>query len=402
MRRVVAILGLLCAFLLGVGVGRARPPVGGATARAASAASVTPSGGIPPDAGAVDPVAIGEAAARIAASAARPVSPATLRAAAIAAMLASTGDRWAAYLDPAERADASAAAAGTYGGLGLWLRRDADGRIFVAAVAPGSPAARARIAVGDEVLAVAGRPVPGREVTDVVGALRGRPGSFVTVRLDGTRSKAGQGVRLVRLRRAEVGATNLTSGWVAPGIGLVRVAVFTRGVGAQARAAVNRLRAAGAVGFVLDLRGDPGGLVDEAVGVAGAFLDGGVVASYSGRGEPATTLTAPRGGDIDTPLAVLVDGSTASAAEIVAGALQDRRRGVLVGSRTFGKGSVQQTFTLSDGSAIELTVARDRTPDGRSLDGAGLTPDVDVTPAAAPAVALSRAVAVVRALAATG
>lgn len=392
MRRVVAILGLLCAFLLGIGVGRARPPGGGATARAAGLASVTPAGALPPG-----PAVIDEAAARIATAAARPVSTTTLRAAAIAAMLASTGDRWAAYLDPAERADVAAAAAGTYGGLGLWLRRDVDGRIFVAAVAPGSPAAGARIGVGAEVLAVAGRPVTGREVTEVVGALRGRAGSIVTVRLAGT----GHGARVVRLRRAQVGATNLTSGWARPGIGLVRVAAFTRGVGAQARAAVHRLRAAGAVGLVLDLRGDPGGLVDEAVGVAGAFLDGGVVVSYRGRGEPARTLAAPRGGDVHTPLAVLVDGSTASAAEIVAGALQDRRRGVLVGSRTFGKGSVQQTFTLSDGSAIELTVARDTTPDGRSLDGAGLTPDVEVTPAAAPAVALSRAVAVVRGLAAS-
>jgi carboxyl-terminal processing protease len=126
---------------------------------------------------------------------------------------------------------------------------------------------------------------------------------------------------------------------------------------------------------VLDLRGNSGGLVEEAVAAASVFLDGGPVASYQARGE-RRELTAARGGDTRTPLVVLVDGGTMSAAELLAGALQDRCRAVVVGGRTFGKGTVQQPSRLADGSVLELTVGHYYTPSGRSPDGTGLTPDV--------------------------
>jgi carboxyl-terminal processing protease len=142
---------------------------------------------------------------------------------------------------------------------------------------------------------------------------------------------------------------------------------------------------------ILDLRGNPGGLVDEAVNVASAFLDGGVVVSYETRTNGVQTLDALGKGDTETPLVVLVDGGTASAAEIVTAALQDRNRAVVVGSRTFGKGSVQQPTMLSDGSGLELTIGRYRTPSGRLLDGVGVDPDVSVPVSSAPEVAESRA-----------
>jgi carboxyl-terminal processing protease len=147
-------------------------------------------------------------------------------------------------------------------------------------------------------------------------------------------------------------------------------------------------------GVVLDLRGNPGGLLDEAVEVASAFLDGGPVVSYERRGSGVQTLDAIGTGDTVTPVAVLVDGGTASAAEVVAAALQDRNRAVVVGARTFGKGSVQEPSTLSDGSALELTVGKYRTPAGRMIDGVGVTPDVAVDPAAAGDIAEARAVEV--------
>ncbi|MFF1797834.1 S41 family peptidase, partial [Kitasatospora sp. NPDC058263] len=154
--------------------------------------------------------------------------------------------------------------------------------------------------------------------------------------------------------------------------GVVRITVraFTSGVAEQVRAAVH-----GAHGVVLDLRGNSGGLVEEAAGTAAVFLDGGPVGSYQERGG-TRELTAPPGGDQRTPLVVLVDGGTMSAAELLTGALQDRSRAVVVGGRTFGKGTVQQPSRLADGAVLELTVGRYYTPAGRSPEGVGLVPDV--------------------------
>ena len=170
------------------------------------------------------------------------------------------------------------------------------------------------------------------------------------------------------------------------------------GVGHEVRSALARLRTQRVTGVVLDLRGDPGGLLDEAVETASVFLDGGTVVTYTRRDGPTQRLDAVGSGDTSTPLVVLVDGGTASAAEVVAGALQDRGRAVIVGSRTFGKGSVQEPRMLSDGSALELTVARYTTPTGRSLEGVGLEPDIDVAPGSDPAVAETRAVEVLTGL----
>ena len=160
---------------------------------------------------------------------------------------------------------------------------------------------------------------------------------------------------------------------------------FERGTGRQVREALGA-RAPDA-GVVLDLRGNGGGLLDEAVEVASAFLDGGPVVRATRRDGSVQQYDAVGTGDPAAPLAVLVDGGSASAAEVVAGALQERGRGVLVGSRTFGKGSVQEPRTLSDGSSLQLTVAAYTTPGGRSIEGVGLAPDIEVAPGTAPGVA---------------
>lgn len=152
---------------------------------------------------------------------------------------------------------------------------------------------------------------------------------------------------------------------------VVRVAVFTRGVGSQVRAAVY-----GSPAVVLDLRGNPGGLLDEAVETASAFLDSGPVVTYERRGEAPRVISVTSSGDSRVPVVVLVDKGTASAAEIVAGSLRDRDRAVIVGSTTFGKGTVQEPVRLSDGSAVELTVGRYLTPAGHNLEGVGIEPDI--------------------------
>ena len=326
--------------------------------------------------------------------AATEVPEADLRKGAIEGMLSALGDPYASYLGGDSYADLQRLLNGRYSGVGLWLGR-VGSSVAVVSVAPGSPAAQAGIVVGDEITEVAGSPVAGRDVAEVVSMMRGLVGTPVrlVVRSSGR-------TRTVELRRADLDAEDVTVDRPAPDVARIRVAAFTRGVGATVRQEAAKAAEDG-LGIVLDLRGNPGGLLDEAVAVASVFLDGGTVTSYRGRGVAAQDLVAERGGNVSTSLVMLVDGGTASAAEVVAAALQERGRAVLVGSTTYGKGSVQQPQRLPDGTGYEITVARYYTPSGRSLDGTGLSPDVDVVPTADGESALRRAMDVLRGLVAS-
>jgi carboxyl-terminal processing protease len=326
-----------------------------------------------------------DAADRIAASALHPVDRAALNRAAVAGMLDALDDRWSAYYSAGDYAQFQDVLDGGYTGVGLWLRSDAAGRLVVASVAPASTAAAADVRVGDEVTDVAGRATRGRVAADVVAPLRGGAGSTVDVGI-----ARGEARRVVTLTRERVTADDVVTDMPSPGVGRIRVATFARGVGARVQDALAGLRDRHVAGVVLDLRGDPGGLLTEAVQTTSAFVDGGLVVTYVRRDTGSRQLPAAGAGDVSTPLVVLVDGATASAAEVVAGALQDRGRAVLVGSRTYGKGSVQEPVPLGDGSAVELTVGRYLTPSGRSLDGIGLEPDVEVAAGSAPDVAVRR------------
>ncbi|QNP72395.1 PDZ domain-containing protein [Streptomyces roseirectus] len=284
-----------------------------------------------------------------------------------------SGDRWAAVYSEGEYEEFAQALDGEYTGVGLWARRESDGRIAVSKVRGDSPAAAAGIRAGDRLRSVDGRAVDGLPVTDVLSLLRGdatdaRAGTAVRVGLErGTRAWA------ETLRRATLSTQPVTAEKIRGGGTLVRVAAFTKGVGEAVRAAARE--ASG--GVVLDLRGNSGGLVTEAVAVASVFLDGGLVATYDMDGAQRA-LHADAGGDTTRPLVVLVDGGTMSAAELLTGALQDRGRAVVVGTRTFGKGSVQMPTRLPDGSVAELTVGHYRTPSGHAVDGVGIVPDLEV------------------------
>ena len=336
----------------------------------------------------VDPL-VAQAESQISQSSARAPSRAVLERAAIEGMISALDDRWAAYYTPSQFRALQASLAGSYSGVGVWVRRDSRGAVVVQTVEPASPAERAGIRMGDVLVTVAGVPVGGRSVAWVVDSLRGPPGSTVAV-------VAQRGTVEMRfaLRRAALGADVVSVRMIGPTVELIRVAAFTRSVGSWVKSEVAVAESRHLSGLVLDLRDNPGGLLDEAVETASAFLDGGPVASYVHRGSPREVLYADKGGDTATPLVVLVDGGTASAGELVAAALQQRGRAVVVGSRTFGKGTVQAPSELADGSAIELTIGSYLTPDGQSLEGTGLAPDVGVAPGAASAVAEQRALQV--------
>ncbi|MFD4621791.1 S41 family peptidase [Streptomyces sp. NPDC058475] len=285
-----------------------------------------------------------------------------------------SGDRWGAVYSQGEYEEFEEALDGQYTGVGLWARREPDGRIEVSRVQTGSPAETAGIRKGDRLRSVDGEKVDGRPVTEVVSLLRG----------DADDAPAGTRVRLGlergtaawsrTLRRAKLSTDSVTVQKLPGGVTVIKVAAFTKGVGDSVRTAVDE--APRRAGIVLDLRGNSGGLVTEAVTAASAFLDGGLVATYDVDGDQRALHAAP-GGDTTRPLVALVDGGTMSAAELLTGALQDRGRAVVVGSRTFGKGSVQMPSPLPDGSVAELTVGHYRTPSGRGVDGRGITPDLE-------------------------
>ncbi|MEU9251493.1 S41 family peptidase [Streptomyces sp. NPDC048270] len=279
-----------------------------------------------------------------------------------------SGDRWGTVYDQGEYAAFAEGLDGRWTGVGLWARRGGEGRIEVDRVQPAGPAARAGVRAGDRLLSVDGHAVTGLAVTDVIALLRGEAGTPVVMNLSRDGADLTETVRREQLRTEPVTVRQLRDG-----ITVIKVASFTRGSGERVKAAVRA--APPGTGLMLDLRGNPGGLVAEAVAAASAFLDGGLVATYDVRGEQRALYADP-GGDTARPLVALVDGGTMSAAELVTGALQDRGRAVAVGSRTFGKGSVQMPTELPDGSVAELTVGTYRTPGGRSLDGGGITPDV--------------------------
>lgn len=288
-------------------------------------------------------------------------------------LVSRSGDRWSSFYTAQEYAGLQQTLDGRYVGTGLWVRRIGGGRIQIARVQDGSPAQRAGIRVGDVLDSIDSVRCTGLAVTEVVADLRGDnvPGSTVTLAVQ--RADRDWTVTMKRATLATEAVT-VSSPDGPQGPTDIAIDAFTLGTGKQVQAAV----AAAGHGVLLDLRGNSGGLVKEAVAVASAVLDGGLVATYDVHGKQQA-LYAAAGGDTAKPLVVLVDGGTMSAAELLAGALQDRGRAVVVGSRTFGKGSVQMPSTLPDGSVAELTVGHYRLPDGREVDGRGIEPDVQVS-----------------------
>ncbi|MFF5258567.1 S41 family peptidase [Actinomadura viridis] len=385
----------------------ARPAAAVAVVMCAYAAGAFSGGGERRSASASRPSLLDETAWRIGEQAAAgPMLRGELDRAAIEGMLRRLGDRWARYYSAGEFAEFQGRLDGRYSGVGLWLGADsgpgtgpntgAGPRVQVAGVRPGSAAERAGVRSGDTILGVGAERVAGWDVSRVAMALRGRPGSPV-------RLTVGRGGRehTLHLVRTAVRAGDVTVTDPDPRTRMIRIEAFTRGVGREVRRAVTGDPRRGAGGILLDLRGNPGGLLEEAVGATSAFLDGGPVASYERRGRPVRWFTVTEPGDPVSPLVVLVDAGTASAAEVVAGGLRDRDRAVIVGSRTYGKGSVQEPIRLPDGSAIELTVGRYRTPAGRNLDGVGIEPDVEIPADRPPRAAEQRAKSVLRGLLAT-
>ena len=264
---------------------------------------------------------------------------------------------------------------GLYGGLGIEVI-GIDGQLRVIAPIDDSPAARAGIKAGDGIVAIDGVAVSERE-SEALEQLRGAPGTSVELTIE----RAGAVEMLTfKLTREVILAQSVRTRWLETGYAYARISVFQENTGVEFRDRLRKLKADGGAprGLVLDLRNNPGGVLQAAVEVCDALLEGGVVVKTDGRLKTADASYAAGPDDLlaAAPLVVLIDGGSASAAEIVAGALKDHERALIIGQQSFGKGSVQNILPLETGGAIKLTTARYYTPSGHSIQAQGITPDI--------------------------
>jgi carboxyl-terminal processing protease len=313
----------------------------------------------------------------------RPLPAATLDAPTIPSLLAQLNDRYTVYLEPAEYRAFLDRVSTSQVGVGLSLQRDRRSGLRVIQSLEGSPAARAGLAGGDAILAIDGVSTRGIDIEDALAHLQG--GDTGTVELRVRLSHSGN-VRNVRLERIRI-VTHPVS-WRDIGTGsrrvrVIRISTFASGVARKVRAL-----ATNAPKVILDLRGDPGGLLDEAVDTASVFVRKGPIVSWYGANVGYHLRVATNSSLPPMPLAVLVDRRTASAAEIVAAAIGDHKRGAIVGTRTFGKGSLQSVQPLANGAALKLTIAEYSTPKGRDLHGRGVLPTIPTEPGRALSLAL--------------
>lgn len=310
-------------------------------------------------------------------------------------------DPHSSYLDPEEYEEIRISTSGNYSGIGLEVGAS-EGQMVVVSAIDGSPAADAGVHSGDVIISIDGMPVDPTDLDDAILRLRGAAGT--AVRLTLTRD-GGLSPLSLDLIRAQIHLKSVSYELVEPSYGYVRLTHFSETTAADLNDAVEQMtRESGGKlsGLVLDLRNNPGGVLDSAVEVSDAFLDDGLIVTAEGRLPDAKFRLSARPGDIigGMPMAVIVNRGSASAAEIVAAALQDNHRAVIVGVPTFGKGSVQTVMPLSGGRAIKLTTSRYFTPSGRSIHNRGIVPDVRIEPVAAGQTAtdnqLTRAIELLR------
>jgi carboxyl-terminal processing protease len=304
----------------------------------------------------------------------RAVDVSKLGQAGIDGMLKSLNDPWTEYLSPSLVRSFAQDLQGTYTGIGATLQMKGD-RLLITSVFDGSPAKMAGLAAGDRIVSVDGRSTAGLSLVANIAHIKGATGTKVTLVV----APAGGGLqRTLTLTRKEIAMPLTVHRMLHAGsvpVGYVALGQFSEGAGAQVHTALRDVIAKGAKWIVFDLRDNGGGLLSEAVDVSSDFLKGGVVVSTQGLHSSKSVLKAAANQATGLPVVVLVNGFTASASEIVSGALQDHHRAFLIGTKTFGKGLVQNILALPNGAALKLTTAIYLTPDGRNINKLGIRPD---------------------------
>ncbi len=286
-------------------------------------------------------------------------------------------DPHSSYLDAEDYKELQAGTSGKFGGLGIEVGMEHG---FVKVISPidDTPAQRAGVKAGDLIIRLDDKPVKGMDLSEAVKIMRGEPGTEITLTL--MRAKEDKPLKLT-IKRDIISVASVKSRMLEPGYGYVRISNFQSRTASDMSKAVKDLKDKGRLkGLILDLRNNPGGVLNSAVEVSDAYLTSGKIVYTEGKTEGSNFSFVAKPDDIlqGAPMVVLVNEGSASASEIVAGALQDHKRALIMGSRTFGKGSVQSIIPVTKDAAIKLTTARYFTPSGRSIQAEGIKPDIEL------------------------
>ena len=289
-------------------------------------------------------------------------------------MVQTLDDPYSEFMDPQDYTQFKESMAGKFSGVGIYITIK-DGVLTVIAPLAGTPAEKAGIRAGDQILKIDGKSTEGITLSQASVRIRGKPGTPVTLHVrhtDGTEED-------ITIIRATITIQPVESKLVDHGkIGYIKLKWFSDNVSVALDKALLGFDLDHLDGLILDLRNDPGGLLSSAISVSSRFVDKGVIVTTKDRISGEQTYWSSGNKIPDLPLAVLVNGGTASAAEITAGAIRDHDMGILIGQKTFGKGVIQRLFTFSDGSALKLTTGEYHTPAGHAVQGVGITPDIVV------------------------
>lgn len=293
-----------------------------------------------------------------------------------AGYLEGLGDPYTCYYTAEEYNDMMESSEGTYYGIGVMISQEIDtGRVYIIRVFSGSPSEEAGIKAGDVIETVAGKEVTGMDLNEVVSLIKGAEGTTVQVKV--YREDGGRELTL-DVERRQVDVDTVYYRMLDNKIGYLELTEFDAVSTEQFRNALDDLKAQGMESLILDLRNNPGGLLDVAVDIADELIDTGVVVSIADKNGDSQSYEADNEGSLGIPLAVLVNGDSASASEVLSGCIRDYGVGTLVGTKTFGKGIVQNIIPLTDGTAMKVTTAHYYTPNGEDIHGEGIAPDVVV------------------------
>jgi carboxyl-terminal processing protease len=290
----------------------------------------------------------------------------------IQGLLDSTGDKYATYFDKKHFEYFNEETSGEFGGIGVTIGQE-DGSAYVVSVIPDTPAAKAGIQKDDVFVSIDGVKQDRWDSDEVVKRVRGEEGTTVKLQM-----RRGEQIKDFTLERAKINLPNIASQMIGKDVGYIRLYSFNQKSTDDLKSAITELKGKGAKGYIVDVRDNPGGLLNQAVDVASLFIPSGVIVRVDERGKPEQQHGATGRVATDAPVVLLVNGDSASASEIVAGALQDYARATLVGEKTFGKGSVQTVEQLSFGGGVKFTIAHYLTPKSRVIDGKGVTPEIVV------------------------
>ena len=298
-----------------------------------------------------------------------PLKRDNLERAAIEGALKASGDQWANYFPQESATYLNQTLEGRYSGIGIWLRKTKSGTLEVASVQQNSPASRAGIKVLDTLADINGVGMDGASIATAIAALRGTPNTKLQITLE-----RNQDLFELEIVRESILNGDVVAYQLATKVVYIQISSISSQVASDV--AVALVKFPHSKGIVLDLRDNPGGLLNVAVDVASLFLTEGTIVSYARKNDSEVFLESTKKKSDSAPMTVLINRSTASAAEVIAGALQDRNRAVILGEKSYGKGTVQEIIDLTGGSKLEITIGKYRTPSGKVIDQVGIAPDL--------------------------